>query len=465
MRAQHAIALALAGAPVVARAQTPPPQPPQAPQPTPPQQQKPLPSLEDLARRIDALENKQSEVDQNQQQVEGLTEKVDKVLMPLAGFITIYVDLGAFAVSGNGSGIRSDLGNFYYPQYAGKIPGEWVFMGDPLSTAINALGEPADAGNSREIREDDLKSHGHPSVLVNSVGLAIGREVYPGISVATLAELLPRPDGDKLDVELAHVDWKPFDDQNFWISAGKIDSVLGVEYRSQDAPRRLTVTPSEICRYTCGRQYGLEARLVRGRLSASGAVTDGDSFMSRFEPATSIHSSWLPTASGHLQWMLPVGQGLEVGVSGAIGPQDKQPDVDIAQWHLGFDARLVDLDGFDAVAEYVQGMQQGRTTSSTPCNAAPCLTYKGAYLLVDRRVNSWLTPYVRLDWRDAVHTNGSMTNMFVYESHVWRATFGLHVELTNRILAKVEYTFNRELDNIPDFPDDIVTSSIVVATE
>jgi len=454
MRAQHVLALALACVPAIAGAQTPPPQP---------QPAKPLPTPEDAARS-DALDKQQSQVDQVQQQVDGLTEKVDKVLMPLAGFITIYVDLGAFAVSGNGSGIRSDYGNFYYPKYANKIPGEWVFMGDPLSTAINALGEPADAGNSRELREDDLKSHGHPSVLVNSVGLAIGREVYPGISIATLAELLPRPDGDKLDVELAHLDWKPFDDQNFWISAGKIDSVLGVEYRSQDAPRRLTVTPSEICRYTCGRQYGIEARLVSGRLSASGAVTDGDSFMSRFEPATSIHSTWLPTASGHLQWMLPVGQGLELGVSGAIGPQDKQPDIGIAQWHVGFDARLVDLDGFDAVAEYVQGLQQGKTTMTTPCNVAPCLSYKGAYLLVDRRVNSWLTPYVRLDWRDAVHTNGG-TNMFVYESHVWRATFGLHLELTNRILAKVEYTFNRELDNIPQFPDDIFTSSIVVATE
>ena len=101
----------------------------------------------------------------------------------------------------------------------------------------------------------------------------------------------------------------------------------------------------------------------------------------------------------------------------------------------------------------------------SPCNVAPCLRYKGAYLLVDRRVNSWLTPYVRLDWRDAVHTNGAMTNMFVYESHVWRATLGVHLELTNRILAKVEYTFNRELDDIPDFPDDVLTSSIVVATE
>jgi hypothetical protein len=158
-----------------------------------------------------------------------------------------------------------------------------------------------------------------------------------------------------------------------------------------------------------------------------------------------------------------VGQGLEIGISGALGPQDKQPDLDIAQWHVGFDAKLTDLHGFDAVAEYVQGLQQGKTTSPTaPCNVAPCLDYKGAYVLVSRRVNSWLTPFVRGDWRDAVHKNGAQ---FVYESHNLRATLGIHVELTNRIIGKAEYTFNREIDNIPDFPDDIFTTSIVVATE
>src|SRR5690242_10215270 len=115
MRAQQVIALALACAPVVARAQTPLQQPP--PQPAP---QKLPPSVEELARRVDALENKQAQVDQNQQDVDGLREKVDKILMPLAGFITIYVDVGAFAIAGNGSGIRSDYGNFYFPQYAGK---------------------------------------------------------------------------------------------------------------------------------------------------------------------------------------------------------------------------------------------------------------------------------------------------------------------------------------------------------
>ena len=451
--------LALALVPALAHAQTAPDAPPPPPPPPPPAPE--VPSTADLARRIEELEKKQEASEFEQARNEGTRQQVQS-LMPLRTFITVFVDVGGFAVAGNGSGIRSDLFHTYYPQYQGRIPGPWVFMGDPLSTAINSLGEPADTSDSREIRNDTLMSGGHPSVLVNSVGLGIGKDVGHGISIAALAELLPRPHQDILDIELAHIDYRPLEDIDLVISAGKIDSVLGVEYRSQDAPRRLEVTPSLICRYTCGRPLGIEARLVRGRLSASGSLTNGDNFMNRFEPSTTLHASSLPTAAGHVQWILPVGQGLEVGISGAIGPQDKQPDLGIAQWHVGLDARLRDLDGFDITAEYVQGLQQGKTTDSSPCNAAPCLDYKGAYLLASRNVNDWLTPYVRIDWRDAVHQNGTV---FVYEAHVVRATVGVHLELTNRIIAKAEYTFNRELDQIPEFPDDIVTTSIVVATE
>jgi hypothetical protein len=113
------------------------------------------------------------------------------------------------------------------------------------------------------------------------------------------------------------------------------------------------------------------------------------------------------------------------------------------------------------MAEYVQGIQQGETMA-VPCDVSACLTYKGAYVLVDHRVAPWVTPYARLDWRDAVHTHGTD---FVYESHVARATVGAHFEMTPRILAKIEYTWNHELGGIPQFADDVVTTSLVVATD
>jgi hypothetical protein len=96
------------------------------------------------------------------------------------------------------------------------------------------------------------------------------------------------------------------------------------------------------------------------------------------------------------------------------------------------------------------------------CDIAPCLTYKGAYLLVDRRMNKGFTPYARVDWRSAVHIKGTE---FVYESHTLRTTIGSQFEVKSGIIAKLEYTFNRELGGIPQFPNDVLTTSLVVSTD
>jgi len=175
--------------------------------------------------------------------------------------------------------------------------------------------------------------------------------------------------------------------------------------------------------------------------------------------------------AGHLQWKFSVGQSLWVGASTMAGPQDGQSRLAIHEWHYGFDAKLNDLAGWNAAAELVQGKQQGSTSGDPAqdtmlgvdrprCDLAPCLTYKGAYLLVDRKVNDWFKPYVRIDWRDAVHRNGAQ---FVYESHTVRSTVGLHFG-TGRVIGKVEYTWNREL-RVPQFPHDVITSSLVVSTD
>jgi hypothetical protein len=36
--------------------------------------------------------------------------------------------------------------------------------------------------------------------------------------------------------------------------------------------------------------------------------------------------------------------------------------------------------------------------------------------------------------------------------------------MTHRIIGKIEYTFVRELGSTPEFPDDVLTSSVVVIT-
>lgn len=430
-------------------------------EPAPPVASEPVPAPDTAAIEadVDDLYDKLERLERAQRKNESTRAQV-KVLMPLNRYIDVFVDVGAFAVGGDGSGIRPDIGHVYFPQYFNRVASQWVFMGDPLSTAINSLGEPSDTSTSREIQHDTINSEGRPSLVVNSVGLSISRYVGRGVSVSTLALLLPRPDDTTVDVELATINYRPLDDVNLEIEAGKIDSVLGIEYRVQDAFRRTGVTPSLICRYTCGRPLGVRAYLQQGPLSASATLANGNNFQQLFEHDELFQTNRLPTLSSHLQWKLPVGQGLELGVSGAIGPQDGAPEL-ITQWHYGFDLRLVHFHDFDVTAEYVQGKQPGKTESMVECDAAPCLHYKGAYVLVDRYVTPTLIPYLRVDWRSAVHINGTQ---FVYESHTLRATVGAQFSMTSRIIGKLEYTYNRELGGIPQFPDDVLTTSLVVKT-
>ncbi len=440
-----------------AQAPEPPPEP--APEPVPAPATAPTP--EELAQRIDTLERQAEHGEVVEQRVDTMSEAVS-TLLPLRRFLTVYIDVGWFWVGGDGSGVRADIGHRYIHDY-NNVPAQWVLIGDPLSTGINARGEPADIGVARALETDTVNGGGKPGFIANSIGLAIGRNVSRGFSIAGLVEFLPRPGEDLLEVELAHIDYRPMNTIDLVLSVGMIDSVLGVEYRAQDAPRRLTVTPSLACRYTCGRPLGVQGRLVRGRLSASASITNGDNFEETFEvdKQTSFHG--MPTSSGHLQWMLPVGQGLEVGVSGAVGPQDGQPAGDVYQWHYGVDLRLRDLHGLDVYAEYVQGKQYGQTDSSqlANCGIAQCLTYKAAYVLASHRVRPWLLPYARVDWRDARHQRGLD---FLYVTRTMRATIGAHVEVTSRIIAKVEYTSNIELVT-PQFPNDVIATSLVVSTD
>ena len=84
--------------------------------------------------------------------------------------------------------------------------------------------------------------------------------------------------GDYIDVKLAYAEYNvPLQRFGLSLTVGKFDSVLGYEYRVQESPDRITVTPSLICRYTCGRPLGLKARVrfFDERLSLNVALTDG----------------------------------------------------------------------------------------------------------------------------------------------------------------------------------------------
>jgi hypothetical protein len=423
--------------------------------------------IDELARRMQKLEDELAEAKDDRSYLE---EKLTQ-LLPLAGKLGGYVDIGFFATSGNGAGTRSDLIGQYFPEYlAAGVPGAWVFMGDPLSTTINSRGDVADTGDSRAIAFDPIHSRGKSTFLVNAVNLALFTGLGETGSATVSVDFVPRSRdisdiagvfaGDFVDVKLAYGEWKPkLEAMELSLQAGKFDSVVGFEYRSLESPDRTGVTPSLICRYTCGRPIGLKARArIAKRLVVNAAVTNGSQFSEGFAFANETDTNQFKTLAGRVSYV--IADKLELGTSGVFGAQDYQSDDGIYQWHVGADlhAEIKDL---EITAEVVQGKAKGATTpgATAICDLAPCLDYKGAYGLFAYRLTNTFVPYARVDWRDAVHQSGAS---FVYISDLMRATFGLRMEIGTRVIWKLEGTLNRELGRIPQFPNDVATTSLVI---
>lgn len=440
------------------------PAPPPAPEPPKPATEDP--KLQELEQRLQKAEER---IDQLEDDNKFLDDKV-KDLLPLSGKISGYVDLGFFATTGNGAGTREDLINSYFPEYAGVVPGSWVFMGDPLSTAVNSRGEPADTGESRAITFDPIHSRGNSSFIVNEVNMqlfgAIGETAQLNASIGFVPRSRNISDpnglflGDFIDVKLAYGEWRPkIDAFQLTLQAGKFDSVLGYEYRALESPDRIGITPSLICRYTCGRPIGVKARarFFDDLVIANVAVTNGSHFSEGFDFSNETDQNEFKTVAGRLSSL--IAKKVEVGVSGAFGAQDWQPSDSVYQWHMGADVH-VELRDLEATFELVHGRANGQTSMTGPhCDVAACIHYTGAYGQIAYHLTNTFIPYVRMDWRDAVHQSG---DSFVYISDLMRATVGLRMEIGTRVILKIEATKNQELGRIPQFPDDVATSSLIL---
>ena len=224
--------------------------------------------------------------------------------------------------------------------------------------------------------------------------------------------------------------------------------------------QRLTVTPSLLCRYTCGRPVGLKARveLLAQRLEVAVAVTNGSSSIEQFPFSNETDFNLFKTVSGRVALRVPFKQGLELSVSAALGAQDRQVDDSLLQWHFGAAARF-EVGPLETQAEFVIGRAPGREVGGVPCAGAACLQYKGAYGLVGYRVAMYFIPYLRVDWRDATMRSG---REWAYVSNVVRGTLGVRIEPRSHLVFKAEYTLNRELTKF-EFPDDVFTTSFVVS--
>ena len=414
--------------------------------------------------RMQQLEDELARLKDDNTALERRVDELGRVSVQLSG----YLDVGLFATTGDGAGTRSDVGNLNFPEYAGIVPGSWVFMGDPLSTTVNARGEPADTGESRAVTFDPIDSRGKSTFLVNALNLGLLVGIGDAASLVGSVDFVPRGRdvsnpmglflGDYLDVKLAYAEWRPaVESVSLALQVGKLDSVLGREYRALESPDRTTVTPSLICRYICGRPIGVKARAktLDDALILNVAVTNGGHGIEGFPFSDETDTNEVKTIAGRLSYLL--GKQLDLGVSGAFGAQDLQPDDGVRQWHIGGDLHL-DWNDVELTAEIVHGRANGKT-SDVACDLAPCIHYTGAYCLLSYRWTNVLEPYVRVDWRDAVHRSGAS---FVYISQLVRVTAGVRAELGAHVIVKAEGTHDRELGRIPQFPNDVVTTSLVI---
>jgi hypothetical protein len=89
----------------------------------------------------------------------------------------------------------------------------------------------------------------------------------------------------------------------------------------------------------------------------------------------------------------------------------------------------------------------------------------GGYLELDWMVNSAIGVLARGEFRDALVWLGDplaqMGANRAYLTKSWRATGGLRVVFSERVVLKAEYLHNGEYGGIPQISNDVFTSSLV----
>ena len=428
--------------------------------------QGPEPTVRELSERIAELERRLADTE--------LAAARRRPSVTVSG----YVDFGFFTTQGDGSGVVQDVGPAQgraFPEYANKFA--WVFLGDLLSPAVNSRGEAADLGNLPGVnRADSIHSGGAPSFIVNEVNLTMQGALGESALATASVNYLPRSGtdfslGDTFDVDLAQIEWMPTASRRWSFFAGKMESVVGIEYRERKARDRFGITPSLISRYTTGNPLGLK---VRGKLGTNDwfivalALTNGSSTTETFHFYDEVDSNAGKTASGRLALRAPSGV-IEVGASGMYGPQDHAQDSRDAMWFVGADLQ-VHHRGFDVKGQWLYGRapgeQLGRTYSDEHRPYGLRLR-AGAYLEANWMVLPYLGFLARGDLRDAVvwlgnpEAPGGGDRIYITKS--WRGTGGVRVVPNEHVAVKAEYLHNGEYGRVPSIRNDVFVASLVLS--
>jgi hypothetical protein len=380
-------------------------------------------------------------------------------LLTLAG----YVDFGFFVPQGDGSGYVQDFGNQYIPG-----PYTWKFLGDILAPAVNSRGEVADLGTAPGVdRFDSINSRGAAGFIVNEVNLRLRATPAPNAIISASVNFTPRTGsnfslGDVFDVDIAQLEWLPTESQRTSVFVGKMDSVIGIEYRDRKSDHRFGVTPSLIARYTTGTALGVKVRSKFGRddwLVIAAAITNGSFTTEQFHFYDEVDSNSGKTGSARISVHPPLPFPLEIGFSGSYGPQDRTTNssyaLSNAMYFFGPDL-LATLGPIDVKAQWLRGHSDGDAAQEVYA----LNLHGGGYVELDAMLTPTWGLLGRAEYRDAFVTLGTDR---AYLTKSWRATAGVRCVMTRWAVLKAEYLRNGEYGGLPNVPNDVFTSSLVLS--
>jgi len=388
-----------------------------------------------------------------------------------------YVDFGYFAPIGNGGvGWIRDSGNVYFPQYSNY---SWVFMGDLLGTPVNSRGEAASLGIAPGVsRFDSVSSAGAGGFIVNEVNLRPRYQLADNAILRASVNFVPRTGsdfalGDFVELDQAEMEYLPTADGKTSIFVGKTMSVFGIEYKERRSDQRFGITPSLVGRYTDGPQLGIKVRskLLNDWLILAGAVSNGSSTTEQFHFYSEIDQNWGKTLSGRAAVAIPVGHllhnddRLEIGLSGEWGPQDRATNNSGKIWFEGLDLQYVNAN-FTVKGQLMRGAAPGLPDSGTDVYGLKL--HASGFLEADWMVLPYLGLMGRAALRDAIVTlgvpmPGSTSETRIYITDQIQYTAGVRVVFNPHVVTKLEYLHNQQLGVIPQFRDDVFTSSMVLS--
>ena len=357
-----------------------------------------------------------------------------------------YIDLGFFATQGNGSGIIRDQGNLLLPAICRQVrlgvPGR--HPGHPPSTRA---ARPADLGDATGAapRFDTIHSGGAPSFIANEINMTMTAGLTPSAVATASVNFTPRSGsnfslGDVFDADIAQLEWMPTRSQKTSIFVGKFDSVLGIEYRDRKSNQRYGITPSLIARYTTGTAVGRQGRAPSSAPTicwcVAGAVTNGSFTQEQFHFYDEIDTNLGKTASGRALAAPAVSRSTWSSASRArTAPRIARPTTSARCGSGGVDYQL-HLRAPTSRRSTCKGAAPGDATN----DVYGLQLHGGGYVELDGYLASHFGVLGRVEYRDAFvwlgDPNAPGGADRAYLTKGWRATGGVHINFTDRIILK-----------------------------